>query len=281
MRFSGLLRRDLRHAIEYYLATALQRRRDVACQNLRPTLVTYAHVRTAEIRRFERFFGCPVEFGAESDSLYFSKETLDLPTCGADPDLFRALQPHAEGEAKSHGFTPPPFSEAVENALFRALASGEPTAEFVAQRLALSPRTLSRRLADEGMTFPNLLASLRRRLAQQYIKEPGLSMEQIALLLGYTEVASFSHAFRRWNGVAPSSVRRVQSAADCARSCAHPFRRAYSAGARFPGIGRPARFLTGASSSRGFKAPMTRSVSDLQPEGAETVGPLPDPPPVM
>ena len=212
LRYSGLLRRDLRHATEYHIAAVLQHLRDFAGQNFPPERVTFAHVRTAEIKRFERFFRCPVEFGAEADRVVLSKEMLDLPSRRADPYLFQALQPFADGEANARGAPVSSLSESVQNALFLTLARGEPTAESIARALALSPRTLSRRLADEGVTFADLLASLRQSLAGEYVKESGLAMEQIALLLGYKEVASFSHAFRRWTGVAPSCARRTQSA---------------------------------------------------------------------
>ena len=64
-----------------------------------------------------------------------------------------------------------------------------------------------RRLAEEGTSFSLVLENLRRTLAFQYLKEQGISIDQIAWLLGYADVASFSHAFHRWTGVAPSAVR--------------------------------------------------------------------------
>jgi AraC-like DNA-binding protein len=213
VRYSGLLRRDLKHAAEYQLAAGVQALRDVAGHDVNPVRVSFAHLRRTETRNFERFFRCPVEFGAEADRLVFSQDALDAPNRRADPYLFETLQPFAEEEAKARNVPAQTFREAVDNALFGLLPRGEATVEAVSCRLAVSPRTLSRRLAEEGTTFPEVLAALRQILALRYIREPGLGVDQIALLLGYSELSSFSHAFRRWTGSSPSAARRA-----CARS---------------------------------------------------------------
>jgi AraC-like DNA-binding protein len=72
---------------------------------------------------------------------------------------------------------------------------------------ALSVRTLSRRLADEGTTYAEVVDQLRRSLALQYMKDPGMSLSQIAWLLGYEGSTSFNHAFKRWTGRSPSVAR--------------------------------------------------------------------------
>jgi AraC-like DNA-binding protein len=87
------------------------------------------------------------------------------------------------------------------------LPHGKAKKETVAKAVALSIRTLSRRLADEGATYEEVVDQLRRSLALQYIKEPSMSVSQIAWLLGYEGSTSFNHAFRRWTGRSPSAAR--------------------------------------------------------------------------
>jgi AraC-like DNA-binding protein len=77
----------------------------------------------------------------------------------------------------------------------------------IARRLGVSKRTLTRRLAAEGTTFSGVLESLRRNLARRYLAEQELSISQIAWLLGYGEVSSFTHAFKRWAGQTPRQAR--------------------------------------------------------------------------
>ncbi len=72
----------------------------------------------------------------------------------------------------------------------------------------MSARTLSRRLDVEGTTYEDVVDELRRSLALQYLKDPGMSLSQIAWLLGYEGSTSFSHAFKRWTGHSPSVARK-------------------------------------------------------------------------
>jgi len=74
----------------------------------------------------------------------------------------------------------------------------------------MSERTLSRKLADEGTTYDELVDELRRSLAFQYIKARSISVSQIAWLLGYEGSTSFNHAFVRWTGRSPSAVRKEE-----------------------------------------------------------------------
>jgi AraC-like DNA-binding protein len=99
--------------------------------------------------------------------------------------------------------------DAVHNELFRVLAYGQPKKQTIARALGLTPKSLSRRLADRNTTFEEVLAGLRRILAEEYLKMPELRIDQIALLLGYRQVGSFSHAFRPWNGHSPSADRKT------------------------------------------------------------------------
>ena len=87
------------------------------------------------------------------------------------------------------------------------LPHGKAQAHTVAKALAVSVRTLSRRLADEGTTYAEIVDQLRRSLALQYLNDPAMSLSQIAWLLGYEGSTSFNHAFKRWTGRSPSVAR--------------------------------------------------------------------------
>lgn len=89
----------------------------------------------------------------------------------------------------------------------QSVGRGAPMAEVAAQ-LGLSPRTLRRRLAAEGVGYKTLVDEVRASLAVEMLASAGLSVEDTAIRLGYAESASFIHAYRRWNGVTPSAHRR-------------------------------------------------------------------------
>ena len=172
-----------------------------------PTKVAFAHNRNSDVREFERFFGCPVEFGAPNTVFQISADALRLPLITADPKLLRVLRPYCDAAAKERNVKPGTLRSAVEAEVEKLLPHGKAKAENVAEALALSLRTLARRLADEGTTYGEVVDQLRRSLATQYLKDPGMSLGQIAWLLGYEGSTSFNHAFKRWTGRSPSADR--------------------------------------------------------------------------
>ncbi|MDR3422269.1 MAG: helix-turn-helix transcriptional regulator [Xanthobacteraceae bacterium] len=100
-----------------------------------------------------------------------------------------------------------PFRSSVENAIVPHLPHGGVRVSKIASLLGVSQRTFARRLLSEGLTFSNVLENLRSELAERYLSEEGLSISQIAWLLGYQEVSTFTHAFRRWTGKTPREAR--------------------------------------------------------------------------
>jgi AraC-like DNA-binding protein len=97
------------------------------------------------------------------------------------------------------------FRRKVEQALEPLLASGDIGMDRIARELGCSRQTLYRRLREEGATFEQLLDRLRHRLALRYIDREGLGVKQTAYLLGFSEPASFSRAFKRWTGRSPGA----------------------------------------------------------------------------
>lgn len=203
----GLPRHSFRQNAEFGIAVILKALRDVAARKIRPGRVTFAHPRNSNLREFERFYLCPVEFAAASDLMEFSNDTLAVPLTTTDQKLVQALKPFCDMAAKERNTTIGTLRSMVENEMQRLLPNGKAQKENVAKRLAMSTRTLSRRLAEEGTTFERVLDDLRRSLALQYIHEPGVSLSQVAWLLGYEGSTSFNHAFVRWTGRSPTSLR--------------------------------------------------------------------------
>jgi AraC-like DNA-binding protein len=95
----------------------------------------------------------------------------------------------------------------VENAISSLLPHGRALVGDVARSLAMSERTLGRRLANEGLNFTEILQQLRRDLAVRYLNDRKLHVSKIAWLLGFRDVTAFTHAFKRWTGKTPSQMR--------------------------------------------------------------------------
>lgn len=95
----------------------------------------------------------------------------------------------------------------VQSLLCQLLPCGQCGIETVADRLAMHPRTLQRRLAKEKKRYEEILDVLRQEMATLYLSEAGMQMSEIAGRLGYTEQSTFSRACRRWFGVPPREFR--------------------------------------------------------------------------
>ena len=98
--FVGLPRYAAGHNMEYVVAGIRTALRTISGRNVVPTKVTFAHNRNSNVREFERFFGCPVEFGAPNTVFQISAEALRLPLITADPKLLRVLRPYCNAAAK-------------------------------------------------------------------------------------------------------------------------------------------------------------------------------------
>ncbi len=205
--FVGLPRYASRHNMEFVVAGIGTALRTITGHNAAPTKVAFAHNRNSDVREFERFFGCPVEFGAPNTAFQISADALRLPLITADPKLLRVLRPYCDAAATERNTKPGTLRSAVEAEVEKLLPHGKAKAENVAKVLALSLRTLARRLADEGTTYGEVVDQLRRSLAIQYLKDPDMALAQIAWLLGYEGSTSFNHAFKRWTGRSPSAAR--------------------------------------------------------------------------
>jgi AraC-like DNA-binding protein len=104
----------------------------------------------------------------------------------------------------------PDIVSRVKTAIVERLPSGAPSAEIIAADLAMSARTLQRRLADADASYSVILESVRRELAAQYVTDASRSLAEISFLLGFSEQSAFSRAFRRWHGHSPTEARSAE-----------------------------------------------------------------------
>ena len=178
----------------------------LAGRPLTPSRVTFAHESAAGHGEYRRILGVVPEFGAPSHAAHFDAAILALPVPNAVVSLYPLLRQHAErllGErAQGGGVT-----EQVRAAVLRRLPNNGVRLAVVAEDLGMSARTLQRKLAEAGSSFQQVLDGARYALAQDYLRQRELSLVDIAFLLGFQEQSAFTHAFREWSGMNPSSWR--------------------------------------------------------------------------
>ena len=206
-RYQGVSRHLDRHQIECWAAALVRVCRELTGLRLVPSRVRLVHQRGEDQgAELSNFFGKAIEFGAPVDDVAFPRRIADARILSADPYLNKLLLAYCE-DALSHRRRAGTFRASVENAIAPLLPHGKANVEAVAQQLAMSPRTLARRLGDESTSFSDVLEGLRNDLAARYLAGKEFGIAQIAWLLGYQETSAFSRAFKRWTGKAPREMR--------------------------------------------------------------------------
>ncbi len=154
----------------------------------------------------ERYFGCPIRFGAMVDRISFRREDLDKRFAGYNQDLLEVLAPELNRRLEQHESSQSVVDQ-TRWVLRRRLTAGRPDIRTVAAELAMSERSLQRRLTDEGVTFQALVGQTRHQLALEHLADPSLTLIEVAFMLGYEDKNSFFRAFRQWESLTPSDWR--------------------------------------------------------------------------
>ncbi len=200
--------RALRQPSEAMLALMLLQGRRSIGEDFVPREVRFVHPAPARTAEHERVFRAPLRFGCSRDELVLDRALLDRPQVHAEPRLLTLLERQLEALLRDVG-----RGQSVTGPIRRCVADGllegEPTLATVARRLGLSARTLQRRLRDEGTSFADLIADVRHELALQHLRNPEVSIQEAAFLLGYSDVSTFHRAFKRRAGMTPATYRRA------------------------------------------------------------------------
>ncbi|ERP85288.1 AraC family transcriptional regulator [Alcanivorax sp. P2S70] len=151
--------------------------------------------------------GVPVLFEQSSDALIFPLSALAARPRLADPQVAAIAREQCEMQfrqwrTEEEGVT----AERIRTAL-QDHPAPLPSLEAMADRLAVSARTLKRHLQQAGLSYRQLQDEERYRQAQRLLEKPDLSISEVAYTLGYSDVANFSKAFKRWSGVTPKGYR--------------------------------------------------------------------------
>lgn len=192
---------------ETAIASLVQLARDMTGRYWPVRAVSFVNPAPLDRRPYEDFFGGVVEFDAPVTRVVFEARYLRWPLRKSDPALLALLDQQADALLARVAAVPASV-DAWRRSLLALIREGRPTLAGLARAHHMSPRSLQRRLAEEGHSFQALLDDTRRHLADAYLRDPGLELAEIALLLGYSEQSAFTRAFRAWTGLAPAQWRR-------------------------------------------------------------------------
>jgi len=196
-----------KHQAEFLLIALVRLCRQVTDSRLAPVGLKARHFRNHTPAEIRKFLGCDIEFSADADEIIFPKQFAALPLTGHDPFLNTLLRRYAEEALQNQTSSRESIRADVEKVLTGLLPHGRAGASEVARKLGMSPRTLSRKLRDQDATYIEILDRFRAALARRYLTERELPVSEVAWLLGYNELSSFTHAFKRWTGLTPRQFR--------------------------------------------------------------------------
>lgn len=202
-----------RQIAEYNMASAVMLMRMlIGHQAWRPLEVHFTHEAPQSLTRHRAVFGLEPSFGMIEDKIILPLECQALPVLAAQPaSMSRYLEAYAQellSRLPQHEDT---LSAQVMRLIVTQLEMGQLTLEAVAARLAMTPRTLQRRLEQEGERFSSLVDSARQRAAQHHLSRSTLSLAEISYLVGFQEPSTFYKAFKRWTGQTPSHYRQLHA----------------------------------------------------------------------
>lgn len=195
------------YAVERAFATAVSwNQHFLQDQSVIPLAVFFEHAEPDYADQYSRFFSCPVSFKAGENRILFSKSAMLRPNPRPNNYLQSVLLAHAE-HLQSQLPDVLPFTQTVKELITSFLPTGRADMEQVASQLAVSTKTLYRRLKEEGNTFQTVLDQTRMELAKRHLGESNLSLDDISFLLGFSETSAFYRACKRWYGQSPKSLR--------------------------------------------------------------------------
>jgi AraC-like DNA-binding protein len=180
--------------------------KEVSTGDFAPLAVYFKHAPRGDVSIYEDHFGCPVHFESGRDALLVSEESIDIPNKLGDETIASYFDRHLDQQLASLG----PHSDLdfrVRQAIADVLSEGVPTVSSIASGLAMSARTLQRRLSEQGHSFQGVVDMTRKDLAQRLLAETDYSLAEVAFLTGFSEQSGFSRAFKRWAGQTPRSYR--------------------------------------------------------------------------
>jgi len=200
----------LRPAIDLAVAHNFMISNHISHGKWKPKAVCFSYSAPVDTKLYRQFFQTELTFGADFDGIIFDEADLSIPLPGANPQIFKALTHYGSlliEEAPTASLIP-----SVRSLLKQMLVLGDPCSiGLLARRANISVRTLQRRFKSKQTSYQILLQEVRDELACFQLQHSELSLTQVAFLLGYQDLSSFSYAFKQSNGITPREYRRLNS----------------------------------------------------------------------
>ncbi|MEH6567093.1 MAG: AraC family transcriptional regulator ligand-binding domain-containing protein [Halopseudomonas sp.] len=186
-----------RYLVEHYMTMAMTQLGAASGEALKPVRAYFRHARPDYWLEYQPLFGEQLGFAAAGNQLWFDQDTLAVPMLGRNQALFDIVCSELDRRLAQQRRFGGVAGRLAELARQQFLQGHTPTLEWASDHLHQTPRTLRRRLQEQGLTFRQLLDTVRAEL-DGYLEMQGLTRAQIAEQLGYSDTAAYLHARKRW-----------------------------------------------------------------------------------
>lgn len=169
-----------------------------------PTRVLLRSAKPKDVQEYVRVLKCEPLFNQEHNCIVFRRRDMQLPVIGHNPALnlfFRELLEKELLKTQAQQS----FAAEVRRAILQNFNHVLPQLADIVQFLHVSPRTLQRKLQEEGTSFQQIFDDVKLELATGMLKKPTLTVNEIAYKLGYAEPSVFRRAFKKWTGMSPKT----------------------------------------------------------------------------
>jgi AraC-like DNA-binding protein len=193
-----------RQAVEHTVALTQHAVTALSGGQARAREIWFTHEPLGPASAYRAHFNATVRFGQAMNGLFFEEQDLETSLPDADPQLYEIATSYIDKRFPAAAM---PLSKRVRLIIARLLVEGRCTHEQVASTIGMHPRTLQRRLRDEGESFEAIKDSVRRDVALRYLRQPNVSLLRVTEILGYSETSVLSRSCHRWFCASPRELR--------------------------------------------------------------------------
>ncbi|MDF1695198.1 MAG: AraC family transcriptional regulator ligand-binding domain-containing protein [Saprospiraceae bacterium] len=177
-------------------------------KNITPIQVRFKHSPPQDLSSYHVAFNCRILFNQNIYSISYATSDLNLRTAKADASINSYLLKQVDENTKGIKIPGNKFVYDVESLIKDGLPTGIPTIQNISELLAMSNRTLTRRLSEANVTYRDLVKKTQAKIAKDMLRDKNQSIGDIAFLTGFSEQSAFNRAFKKWTNQTPSEFRK-------------------------------------------------------------------------
>ncbi len=204
----GMASASLDQVYDCILVSNLRFFRHLTAGAFKPVKIALTRTAPASTAEYERVFGCPIEFSAQDNRVFFDPEILQLSSLHADPSMLILHEKMADEQIEK--IEKQALLVEARRIIGEQLENGSPSLEMLSARLDMKVSRLRAHFAELDTSFNQVLSDYRFELAKKLLTRTEETIDQIVYLTGFSEPSTFYRAFKRWTGSTPI-VYREQS----------------------------------------------------------------------